>query len=40
MISLDHLAKLIHPSQLTEEFGGTLQYCHPEWIEIRIVSIP
>ncbi len=37
LISADSLRKVIHSSQLTEDFGGSLPYCHEEWIEIRMV---
>jgi len=30
--------RVIHQSQLTEEFDGTLPYDNSEWIEIRVVS--
>ena len=37
MISIDNLMRVVHQSQLTEEFEGTLAYDHNEWIEIRMV---
>uniref|UniRef100_A0A803TPF8 Kalirin n=1 Tax=Anolis carolinensis TaxID=28377 RepID=A0A803TPF8_ANOCA len=36
MVSVEGLAKLVDPSQLTEEFEGTLDYNHDEWIELRV----
>jgi len=30
--------RVIHQSQLTEEFDGTLPYDNSEWIEIRMVG--
>jgi len=38
LISIDSLMRVIHQSQLTEEFDGTLPYDNSEWIEIRMVS--
>lgn len=38
LLSVDNLGKIIHPSQLTQDFEGTLPYDHEEWVEIRIVS--
>ena len=35
--SASKLNKFIAPNQLTEEFGGTLQYNHEEWIQNRVV---
>ncbi|XP_059822545.1 kalirin isoform X4 [Hypanus sabinus] len=36
MVSVEGLSKLVDPSQLTEEFDGTLDYNHDEWIELRL----
>uniref|UniRef100_A0A8C7E759 non-specific serine/threonine protein kinase n=1 Tax=Naja naja TaxID=35670 RepID=A0A8C7E759_NAJNA len=36
MVSVEGLTKLVDPSQLTEEFEGTLDYNHDEWIELRV----
>ncbi|XP_077305859.1 kalirin isoform X3 [Lithobates pipiens] len=36
MVSVEGLAKLVDPSQLTEEFDGSLDYNHDEWIELRV----
>jgi len=30
--------RVIHQSQLTEEFDGTLPYDNSEWIDIRMVG--
>ena len=38
LISIDSLMRVIHQSQLTEEFDGTLPYDNSEWIEIRMVG--
>ena len=38
MISQEGLYRIIDPSQLTEDFDGTLPYEHEEWIELRLVS--
>ena len=36
--NLTKLTKFIDPSELTEEFGGTLPYNHNEWVQNRQVS--
>lgn len=36
MVSVEGLTKLVDPSQLTEEFDGSLDYNHDEWIELRL----
>ncbi|XP_070609498.1 kalirin-like [Erythrolamprus reginae] len=36
MVSVEGLTKLVDPSQLTDEFEGTLDYNHDEWIELRV----
>uniref|UniRef100_A0A8C5QUW3 non-specific serine/threonine protein kinase n=1 Tax=Leptobrachium leishanense TaxID=445787 RepID=A0A8C5QUW3_9ANUR len=36
MVSVEGLSKLVDPSQLTEEFEGSLDYNHDEWIELRV----
>lgn len=33
---MEGLTKLVDPSQLTEEFDGSLDYNHEEWIELRL----
>lgn len=38
LLSVDSLTRVIHPSQLTEEFDGTLSYDNDEWIEMRLVK--
>ncbi|XP_033331721.2 trio Rho guanine nucleotide exchange factor isoform X4 [Megalopta genalis] len=35
-ISLDALAKVIDPSQLTADLDGSLQYDHAQWIDTRL----
>jgi hypothetical protein len=37
LISVDHLHKLIHPSELTIDFDGTLTYNNGNWIETRML---
>lgn len=39
MISLEALPKVVDSSQLTPDLDGTLQYDHPQWIDLRLVSI-
>ncbi|MPC23919.1 Kalirin [Portunus trituberculatus] len=36
LISVETLAKTIDPSQLTNDFDGTLAYDHNTWIELRL----
>ncbi|CAD7670720.1 unnamed protein product [Nyctereutes procyonoides] len=36
MVSVEGLTKLVDPSQLTEEFDGSLDYNHEAWIELRL----
>ncbi|XP_015821203.1 kalirin isoform X1 [Nothobranchius furzeri] len=36
MVSVEGLAKLVDPSQLTEDFEGSLDYNHEEWMELRV----
>ncbi|XP_047225589.1 kalirin isoform X2 [Girardinichthys multiradiatus] len=36
MVSVEGLAKLVDSSQLTEDFEGSLDYNHEEWIELRV----
>ncbi|KAL4608981.1 kalirin-like isoform X1 [Arapaima gigas] len=36
MVSVDGLTKLVDPSQLTEDFDGTLEYDHEDWLELRV----
>ncbi|KAJ8737326.1 hypothetical protein PYW07_000597 [Mythimna separata] len=36
MISLEALPKVIDISQLTPDLEGTLQYDHPQWIDLRL----
>ncbi|KAJ8282297.1 hypothetical protein COCON_G00048160 [Conger conger] len=36
MVSVEGLAKLVDPSQLTEDFEGSLEYNHEEWLELRV----
>ncbi|KAK2189418.1 hypothetical protein NP493_107g06017 [Ridgeia piscesae] len=37
MISVEHLGRLITPSQLTDDLHGTLPYDNQEWVEIRML---
>nr|XP_015214255.1 PREDICTED: kalirin isoform X1 [Lepisosteus oculatus] len=36
MVSVEGLSKLVDPSQLTDDFEGSLEYNHDEWIELRV----
>lgn len=36
--SVTDLLRYIDENQLTSEFGGTLDYCHSDWILLRTVS--
>ncbi|TSM68899.1 Kalirin [Bagarius yarrelli] len=36
MVSVEGLAKLVDPSQLTDDFEGSLEYNHEEWMELRV----
>ncbi|XP_016401946.1 kalirin-like, partial [Sinocyclocheilus rhinocerous] len=36
MVSVEGLTKLVDPSQLTDDFEGSLEYNHEEWIELRV----
>lgn len=36
MVSVEGLAKLVDPSQLTDDFDGSLDYNHEEWMELRV----
>ncbi|XP_078538174.1 kalirin isoform X6 [Lissotriton helveticus] len=36
MVSVEGLSKLVDPSQLTDEFEGSLDYNHDEWIDLRV----
>uniref|UniRef100_A0AAV2JZT6 Kalirin RhoGEF kinase a n=1 Tax=Knipowitschia caucasica TaxID=637954 RepID=A0AAV2JZT6_KNICA len=36
MVSVEGLAKLVDPSQLTDDFEGSLDYNHDEWIDLRV----
>lgn len=36
--SVTDLLRYINENQLTSEFGGTLDYCHSDWIVLRTVS--
>uniref|UniRef100_A0A8C2K3N6 Rho guanine nucleotide exchange factor 25 n=1 Tax=Cyprinus carpio TaxID=7962 RepID=A0A8C2K3N6_CYPCA len=36
MVSVEGLTRLVDPSQLTEDFDGSLEYNHEEWIELRV----
>lgn len=35
--SVTDLLRYIDENQLTSEFGGTLDYCHSDWIVLRTV---
>ncbi|XP_010780445.1 kalirin-like, partial [Notothenia coriiceps] len=36
MVSVEGLSKLVDPSQLTDDFEGSLDYNHDEWMELRV----
>ncbi|CAL8342306.1 unnamed protein product [Arctogadus glacialis] len=36
LVSVEGLAKLVDPSQLTEDFEGSLDYNHDEWMDLRV----
>lgn len=36
--SVTDLLRYIDENQLTSEFGGTLGYCHSDWMFLRTVS--
>nr|XP_009302725.2 kalirin isoform X2 [Danio rerio] len=36
MVSVEGLTKLVDPSQLTDDFEGSLEYNHEEWLELRV----
>lgn len=36
MVSVEGLSKLVDPSQLTDDFEGSLDYNHEEWIDLRV----
>ncbi|XP_077393582.1 kalirin isoform X1 [Festucalex cinctus] len=36
MVSVEGLAKLVDPSQLTDDFEGSLDYNHEEWMDLRV----
>lgn len=38
--SVPDLYGYIDKSQLTEDLGGTLDYCHSQWLCHRTVSLP
>ncbi|KAJ8392679.1 hypothetical protein AAFF_G00073530 [Aldrovandia affinis] len=36
MVSVEGLTKLVDPSQLTDDFDGSLEYNHEEWMDLRV----
>ncbi|XP_059417381.1 kalirin isoform X2 [Carassius carassius] len=36
MVSVEGLTKIVDPSQLTDDFEGSLEYNHEEWLELRV----
>ncbi|XP_031413764.1 kalirin isoform X2 [Clupea harengus] len=36
MVSVEGLTKLVDPSQLTDDFEGSLEYNHDEWMDLRM----
>lgn len=35
-MSVEGLSRLVDPSQLTSDLGGSLEYDHVEWTELRL----
>lgn len=36
LVSVEGLSRLVDPSQLTSDLGGSLEYDHVEWTELRL----
>ncbi|XP_056611720.1 kalirin isoform X2 [Triplophysa dalaica] len=36
LVAVEGLTKLVDPSQLTDDFEGSLEYNHDEWMELRV----
>ncbi len=39
LVSANKLTRYIEPSQLTDDFGGSLDYDHSDWLNKRLVSV-
>lgn len=39
LVSANKLTRYIEPCQLTDDFGGSLDYDHSDWLNKRLVSI-
>lgn len=39
LVSANKLTRYIEPCQLTDDFGGSLDYDHNDWLNKRLVSI-
>lgn len=38
LVSANKLTRYIEPCQLTDDFGGSLEYDHSDWLSKRLVS--
>lgn len=38
LVSANKLTRYIEPCQLTDDFGGTLEYDHSDWLSKRLVG--
>lgn len=38
LVSANKLTRYIEPSQLTDDFGGSLDYDHSDWLNKRLVT--
>lgn len=39
LVSANKLTRYIEPCQLTDDFGGSLDYDHNDWLNKRLVSV-
>lgn len=39
LVSANKLTRYIEPCQLTDDFGGSLDYDHSDWLNKRLVTI-
>lgn len=39
LVSANKLTRYIEPCQLTDDFGGSLDYDHNDWLNKRLVTI-
>lgn len=40
LVSANKLTRYIEPCQLTDDFGGSLDYDHSDWLNKRLVTTP